>query len=66
MPELVAENPLAEDVLLDDGEELVGAKQSRILNVTLLVAAGSKPPIPVSCVEQGRWSRRSESFEAAP
>jgi hypothetical protein len=66
VPELAVENPLAEDVLLYDGEELVGAKQNRILNVTVLVAAGSKLPIPVSCVEQGRWSRRSETFGAAP
>ena len=43
-------------VLLYDGEELVGAKQNRILNVTVLVGAGAKLPIPVSCVEQGRWA----------
>ena len=47
-------------VLLYDGEELVGAKQNRILNVSVLVGAGAKLPIPVSCVEQGRWSRRSD------
>jgi hypothetical protein len=41
------------------GEELVGAKQNRILNVTALVAAGGSTVIPVSCVEQGRWSARS-------
>ena len=64
--ELLVENPLDEDVLLYDGEELVGAKQDRILNVSVLVAAGSKVPIPVSCVEQGRWSRRSDVFTAAP
>ena len=64
--ELLVENPLDEDVLLYDGEELVGAKQDRILNVSVLVAAGSKVPIPVSCVEQGRWSRRSDVFAAAP
>jgi hypothetical protein len=66
VPELLVENPLAEDVLLYDGEELLGAKQNRILNVTVLVGGGSKLPIPVSCVEQGRWSRRSEGFAAAP
>jgi hypothetical protein len=65
VPELLVENPLAEDVLLYDGEELVGAKQNRILNVTVLVAAGSKLPIPVSCVEEGRWHARSAAFGAA-
>ena len=44
-------------MLLYDGEELVGAKQNRILNVTVLVEAGAKLPIPVSCVEEGRWNR---------
>ena len=66
VPELVVENPLTERVLLYDGEELVGAKQNRILNVSVLVEARSTLKIPVSCVEQGRWSRRSELFEAAP
>jgi hypothetical protein len=66
VPELVVENPLAERVLLYDGEELVGAKQNRILNVSVLVEAHSTLRIPVSCVEQGRWSRRSDVFEAAP
>ncbi len=65
VPELVVTNPLAEWVLLYDGEELVGAKQNRILNLTVLVAAESVTPIPVSCVEAGRWNRRSQAFAAA-
>ena len=65
MPELLVENPLAERVLLYDGEELVGAKQNRILNVSVLVEAKSALTIPVSCVEQGRWSQRSATFAAA-
>jgi hypothetical protein len=65
VPELQVENPLEENVLLYDGEELLGAKQNRILNVTVLVAARSKTRIPVSCVEQGRWSRSSGAFTAA-
>jgi hypothetical protein len=64
VPELVVENPLTKRVLLYDGEELVGAKQNRILNVSVLVEARSKLTIPVSCVEQGRWSRRSALFDA--
>jgi hypothetical protein len=66
VPELVVENPLASRVLLYDGEELVGAKQNRILNVSVLVEAKSQLTIPVSCVEQGRWHRVSAAFEAGP
>ena len=65
VPELVVENPNGARVLLYDGEELVGAKQDRILNVSVLVEAGAKLPIPVSCVEQGRWHRRSAAFSSA-
>ncbi len=66
VPELAVTNPTDANVLLYDGEELLGAKQNRILNVTVLIAARSTTPIPVSCVEEGRWSRRSASFASAP
>ena len=41
VPELAVKNPTDANVLLYDGEELLGAKQNRILNVTVLVAARS-------------------------
>ena len=65
VPELLAFNPLDQAVLLYDGEELLGAKQNRILNVTVLAAGKSETRIPVSCVEHGRWHARSGSFDAA-
>jgi len=65
VPELAVVNPLESSVLLYDGEELLGAMQNRILNVTVLVAAHSETRIPVSCVEQGRWHARSAFFGAA-
>jgi len=49
-------------VFLLDSEELVGAKQNRILNTSVLIAAGQTILIPVSCVEQGRWGYRSRAF----
>jgi hypothetical protein len=54
--ELAVKNPLGRSVLLYDGQELVGAKQNRILDITVLVGAGSAMRVPVSCVERGRWS----------
>jgi hypothetical protein len=65
VPELAVINPLDEAVLLYDGEELVGAKQNRILNVSVLVGAGAKMPIPVTCVEQGRWAHTTVDFDSA-
>jgi hypothetical protein len=59
VPELSVRNPLDANVLLYDGEELLGAKQNRILNVSVLVEAQSDVRIPVSCVEEGRWAARS-------
>ena len=42
-------------VLLLEGELVSGAQQDRTLNVSVLVAAGTKVHLPVSCVEAGRW-----------
>lgn len=65
VPELRFENRGDEKVLLVDGEELLGAKQNRVLNVTILVGGRQTVTIPVSCVEQGRWSWKSPEFSAA-
>ena len=62
VPELVAENAGTRPVLIVDGEELAGAKQNRVLNTTVLIAANTKVVIPVSCVEQGRWYHVSSRF----
>jgi hypothetical protein len=62
VPELKLINDADRPVLLLDGEELVGAKQNRILNVTVLAGAHSTIVIPVSCVEAGRWHHLSAEF----
>ena len=56
VPELKLKNNGEDRVLILDGEQLVGAKQNRILNTTVLVEAKDTLIIPVTCVEQGRWS----------
>jgi hypothetical protein len=62
VPQLRLLNRGDEDVFLLDGEELAGAKQNRILNLSILVPGRSELEIPVSCVEQGRWSWRGRGF----
>jgi len=62
VPELAVNNQADELVLFLEGEELRGAKQNRILNTSVLVAARSQTKIPVSCVEQGRWRYSSRRF----
>jgi len=62
VPTLSVTNKASLLVLFLEGEQLVGAKQNRILNTSILVAANSKTTIPVSCVEQGRWRFKSKQF----
>ncbi len=62
VPNLLVTNQGDSRVLFLEGEELRGAKQNRVLNTSVLIAAHSKTPIPVSCVEQGRWRYRSRQF----
>jgi hypothetical protein len=66
VPELRVINRGLKPTLIIDGEELVGAKQNRVVNLTILVAAQSELVIPVSCVEAGRWHPKSRRFSAAP
>lgn len=65
VPELTIVNNGPVPVLVLDGEELVGAKQNRIVNLTILVPPRTRLPLPVSCVEAGRWAQRSRAFAAA-
>lgn len=65
VPELFFENKGDDPILLVDGEILIGAKQNRVLNLTILVRPKSRITIPVSCVEQGRWSASRANFTSA-
>src|SRR4051794_9813843 len=62
VPNLLVENKGDRRVLFLEGEELVGAKQNRILNSSVLLPAKSRTKIPVSCVERGRWAYKSSHF----
>ena len=64
VPDLKLVNRGNTDILILEGEELVGAKQNRVVNATFLIAGGAEVILPVSCVEQGRWHQDSEHFQS--
>lgn len=65
VPDLSLVNGCDLPVLLLDGEELVGAKQNRIVNLSILAPAKETLVVPVSCVEAGRWHAQSSEFTSA-
>ncbi len=56
VPQLQVHNPTAHDLLIPAGKILSGGRQTRVVNVSIVVPAGATIVIPVSCVEAGRWS----------
>jgi hypothetical protein len=62
VPSLLATNSGDATVLILDGEQLVGARQNRTTNRSLLLPPRSETTIPVSCMEQGRWHVASDHF----
>lgn len=58
--DLKVQNPSDYFLLIYEGSLLVGEKQTRIVNATLLLQPQSETIIPVSCVEQGRWDRQKK------
>src|SRR5205085_1730983 len=65
VPTLNVVNKGARPVFLMAGEHLAGGKQNRVLNASILVAGQAELPIPVSCVERGRWGYRGAGFSGS-
>src|SRR3972149_3332591 len=65
VPDLKVKNNSDNHILIFDGETLIGAKQNRIVNTTIIILPHKEVIIPVSCVEQGRWSYRTPNFSAS-
>ena len=59
-------------LVIFDGEAIIGAKQNRISEQTVILFPNSRTIIPVNCVERGRWNFRDErkfsksNFAASP
>src|SRR5262249_34541910 len=62
VPELRVRNRAKQRVLIPEGTTLIGAKQNRVVNLTILLAPESVTVIPVSCIERGRWHFTSSHF----
>ena len=62
VPTLTLTNIGTECVFLLDGEELLGAKQDRIVNTSVLAGPHSALALPVTCVEAGRWRQDTAQF----
>ena len=62
VPEIIVINKGGGYVLIIDGDHLIGAKQNRVINKTIIIPPESETRIPVSCTEQGRWHFVSEKF----
>ena len=65
VPELKFKNSSERRIFLMEGEELVGAKQNRTLNISILAPAEKEITIPVTCVESGRWAYDSPRFRTS-
>jgi hypothetical protein len=64
VPELRVRNRAKARVFIPDGSTLTGAKQNRVVNLSVMVAPESVTLIPVSCVERGRWRLLTPQFAA--
>jgi hypothetical protein len=65
-PTLIATNTGIQGILILDGEQLIGAKQNRMTNRSIILPPNSITEIPVSCMEQGRWHFVGHEFDPAP
>jgi hypothetical protein len=64
VPTLLVINHSTLPILLLDGEEVVGGRQNRVVNASLLVPAESVFELDVTCVEHGRWHEQGRNFSS--
>ena len=53
-------------VFLPAGEQLVGAKQNRVVNASVMIGSKSEVVIDVTCVEARRWGYTSRFLQRSP
>lgn len=60
--EVVFKNLSDEKIFAIDGEEIIGALQNRVINTAFLAKERAEFLLPVTCVEEGRWSGNKKEF----
>ena len=65
VPELLLLNTGNLPVLLVEGEMLLGGKQNRALNLSVLCRQGMITTLAVSCVESGQWGQPKAASRSA-
>ncbi len=63
--ELKVVNRGTRPILIPEGEIIMGGKQNRVINITVIVEPCTEFIVPVSCVEQGRWGDRGDRFRTS-
>ena len=63
IPELTIHNRGGKPILIPEGMIILGGKQDRTVNISIIVEAHQEMVLPVSCVERGRWSHRRRNFQ---
>lgn len=63
--EILVEHTGPHPLLLVDGEQVIGAKQNRVVNASFVVPPHRPTKVPVSCVERGRWRYNTDAFGAS-
>jgi hypothetical protein len=66
VPEIKVLNTGPQPVLIIDGEELVGAKQNRTVNLSILIPPAANTIVPVTCVEGWPLERQNTQFFLGP
>ena len=64
VPTLLVQNQLEMPVLILEGDLLIGGKQNRLSNSSVLIPKKTTMPLPVSCIEHGRWRHKSPRPES--
>lgn len=64
VPFLMLHNTGDSPLILLDGEEMIGGKQNRVINTTLVILANTSVRIPVSCIQAGRWRHERADFNS--